>query len=552
MLGFSRYLTESKGSSTSSQGFVHEIFTNNHANHYIKVLQDALDRGKNEDEAHKEALESLNNINYDHNAYSGEKSSSKYVRTLGPEASKLIHDNSRNTSAAAAEYLKRMYGGRLLKSLWVGASKSGKELQKLTGGKKSNGDLLFQTAHGQDKKITEAHLEHQPFTGFGGSLKYSAEEKDKPTKIYAPGINTYAKHIENHHEQIFGKKSGIQEKLDLAAQQGLENQRRTVSEINSQGRSHHEDISDFMNKLRSDPHKYRPNDVEPEEWEKLIKSARYEPIIDKKTNGVKSANFDENFLSLVRKTVRNKTKGVNHQGLDEFYKELSTRNSDMRNKITDVLHGSISKILDHSSSDPREQERIDGIKRSLHRHLSNIHEPGEDNEYLPTLLMRTGGDGSVKISDSNKAMREHLENPENISKHNRAKGSGTFSVGPGSITPDVRPGTMHNPLSNPINYTIKPSFLSGSSVTYKDGDFDTPIQSSPISKNQKSKRTTAPVVSRPSAPQPKKPVVPTTTATNTGEFGQHRGDGPRLNPDAEHGGRSFYAPHEKTLMKGLV
>lgn len=39
---------------------------------------------------------------------------------------------------------------------------------------------------------------------------------------------------------------------------------------------------------------------------------------------------------------------------------------------------------------------------------------------------------------------------------------------------------------------------------------------------------------------------------NRGEFGVNRGDGPRtLNSDADHGGRSFYTPQEKSLMKGL-
>lgn len=480
MFSFKEYITEASGDVTARQGHANEFFTNDHGNRYAEAADSATQSGASHEEAHAAGLKALMGGHYDHDRYLKDKKTQKSVKTLGPEASKLVHDNSRNTAAATAEYMFRKYGGRIKKSIWVGAGQA-KAAEAESGGKKTNADLIYKIDHNNQEKTAEAHLDHQPNMSFGGSLKYSSEEKDTQSKIHSPGINTLAKIVDDHHKQMFGSSANMQEELEKAKENGQESQRRSVTDTNKSGMSHHQVISDFLQKARENPSKYSGGD---EKWEESLRKAKYNPIINKKTNGVQGADFNDDFLSLVRKTVRNKPRGVDHKALDEFYKHVSSKNSEMRNNIADVIHKPIQNILRHSSDDPAAHQNIDQIKQSLHRHLANVHDPKEKPDQLPTLMVKTGGDGTVGLSDVNEAYRKHFaDSRENLSFEKKSKNKGSFRVGPGTLTVDVRPGTMHNPLTNPANYTIPSSFTKATTLKYKNGKFDSEI--TPDSSNTK-------------------------------------------------------------------
>jgi hypothetical protein len=63
----------------------------------------------------------------------------------------------------------------------------------------------------------------------------------------------------------------------------------------------------------------------------------------------------------------------------------------------------------------------------------------------------------------------------------------------------------------------------------------TPEKPRPVNKTS---QTSSKISSKPTNPTP------------SGGFGQYRGDGPGVNPDAEHGGRKWFTPQEKSIMKG--
>ena len=476
MFSFAQFLLEAKaGDITASQGHANEFFTNDHGNIYAQAAHEALARGASDDEAHNAGIAALRSTKYSHNKYAAGKTTQKAVGILGKDASKIVHDNSKNTAEAMAQYIHQKFGGHLAKSLWVGAGQA-KAAEQATGGKKTNGDLLLMTEHRGQIKNSEAHLENEPFTGFGGSLKYSSSDKDSQTKIHSPGINTLADIIDDHHQQMFGKSSDIHNELEKAVREGQAEQRKVAVAVNSRGMSHHDVLSHYIDQLRQDPERYRPKGVKPETWAKLIKNSKYTPSINQKTGAVEGADVNEHFLSLIRKTVRDRTSGLDHASLDEYYKDLSNANSNMKNKMADALYAPISRILSAKGSTPEEQNRINTIKESLHRSVANVHSPDSNANQLPTLLVKTAGDGTVSISDSNESFKNHLKDENNLSFSKKSPNKGTFRVGPGTITVDARPGTMHNPLINPANYTVPSTFFKADTVKYKDGNFDRQIE----------------------------------------------------------------------------
>ena len=469
---FVNFLAEASGNVTARQGHANEFFTNDHGNVYGEAVQKALSSGASDEQAHAIGLQTLMSTQYDHKKYSSDKKTQKSVNTLGRAASKLVHDNSRNTAAAAAEYMFRKYGGKIKKSIWVGAGQA-KAAEKETGGKKTNADVILKIDHNNAEKSAEAHLEQEPIN-FGGSLKYSSDEKDTNSKIHSPGVNTFAKLVDDHHRQMYGKGANLQRALELAREEGQQNQRRSVLDPNKKAkRSHHEVITDFLKKARANPEKYSGGDSE---WEKSLSKAKYEPVVMR--GKVKGADFNDDFLSLIRKTVRKKPKNINHEALSEFYDHVSSKNSEMRNGLADILHPAIKRILSRTSNIPEEQEAYNKIKESLHRHLANVFDPSEKPDQLPTLMIKTGGDGTVGLTDLNEAYKNHFsgqQRNQNVSFQKKSANTGTFRVGPGTVSIDVRPGTMHNPLTNPVNYTVPSTFVRDSTIKYKNGKFDQDI-----------------------------------------------------------------------------
>jgi len=550
-------LKEAAGDITARQGHANEFFTNDHGKAYAKASLEAVNRGASSEEAHAAGLAAIMSKQYDHNSYLANSKTKKSVATLGPEAARQVHDNSRQTMAAMAEYLHKRYNGRLSDSIWVGAGQAG-AAAAAANGMKTNADLILKVNHEKREKSAEAHLENEP-TNFGGSLKYSSSEKDSQSKIHSPGINTLAKIIESHHKQMFGEESGITEKLQTAREEGQERQRRSVTDLNKSGVSHHEVISDFLEKARANPKKYSGGD---EKWEEALRKTKYIPISNPKTNGIHGADFNDDFLSLIRKTIRNKPKGVDHKALDEFYKHVSNKNSEMRNDMADIVHEPIRNMLRHTSPDAETQDSLDKIKESLHRHLANVHNPGEKPDQLPTMMVKTGGDGTVGIADVNEAYRQHFSaDRNNLSFEKKSPNKGTFRVGPGTLTLDVRPGTMHNPLANPANYTIPSSLTRSAIVKYKNGKFDKKITSDETNTKETSPESRiAPAAPKSYAPAPVATAAPpankgtrgfAVNKDSSGDWRQNQPHSQNLAGSMTHGTGWHTASEQQEMAKGL-
>lgn len=573
MLGFNQFLTEAKsdGASTARQGHANEIFSNDFFNHYAKHYDEANKSGKTEEQAHAHATKAVRNLKYDHDYHRNRtdlepKTAAqikKSVEELGPENSEAVFHSSKNSFEAPVEYLRKRYPGvKLMGAIHAGAGQS-----------EGNADNVLKLQHEGKNKTSELHQEHVgplDMTKYGLSQKYSRSLKDEDTKIHSPGVNKLVQIINDHHSQMFGKESDISEDLSKAVKAGKEGQRNSVLETNSKGVAHHQVLSDLLQKLTDDadhskatgrPMKYLPPGTKADEWAKKIKNAKYEPSVHPVTGELNGADFNDHFLSILRnygrenekfkgKKLSSRTKGIDHDGIDEAYTSIAGANSRMKGSIADAINKPLSKMLGHTSASSEEQSRIDGLKHSLHRSLLNIHEPSENT--LPTMLVKTLGDGTTHIADANEAFEKHFgekgaPNQDNLSYTKKTEGKGSFRVGPATLTVDSRPGTMHNPLTNPVNFTLPGKFFKPAGNTYSDGKFEKEITSAPTNKkvSKKTKVSSAPVAAvSGSKPKPTEPTV-------SGGFGQFRGDGPSINPDVEHGGRQFYAPHEKALMKGL-
>lgn len=562
MLTFSLFLTEAQGASTARQGHANEIFSNDFFNHYAKQYEKAIKSGKNEDEAHGIASNSVRKLKYDHEHHRNRTDLAsktaaqikKSVEELGPENSEAVFHSSKNSFEAPVEYLRKRYPGvKLINAIHAGAGQS-----------EGNADNVLNLRHEGKTKTTELHQDHVgplDMSRYGLSQKYSRSLKDEDTKIHSPGVNKLVKIIDDHHSSMYGKGSGIGKELSKAVESGKQEQRASVLETNSKNSSHHKVLSELAQKLKDDveqskitgrPMKYLPQGAKADEWAKKVKNAKYDPQVHPKTGEVTGADFNDHFLSVLRSYGRenelskknnkvSKTKGIDHDSIDEAYNSIANANSRMKGMIADAIHKPISRMLSQTSANPEEQSRIDDVKHSLHRHLLNIHEPSDKS--LPTMLVKTLGDGTTHLADANEAFLHNYgdrgsPNQENLSYTKKTEGKGSFRVGASTLTVDSRPGTMHDPLTNPVNFTLPGKFFKPVGVTYKDGKFDKPIQSTSSAKPTKTKPSV-------SATKP-------TTRPDPGGFGQHRGDGPRaLNPESEHAGKAFYAPHEKALMKGL-
>lgn len=572
MLGFSRYLVESvflteAGASTARQGHANEIFTNDFVNAYAKAFNKHSAAGKSEEESHANALKEMRKIKYDHEYHMNRKDLEpktaaqirKSVNELGPDYSAIVHENSKNSAEAPISYLRQKYGARVLNSIHSGAGQAAEV---------GNADVVFNLSHKNKKKLAGALLEHDDKTPeqfkYGQSLKYSSAEKEKETKIHSPGVDTAVAIIDEHHRRMFGTDSGIAKNLIAAKNKGQQAQREAVLGISSGKKTHHEFLSSMITKVKADAEKaaatgttpkFKPPEIkDDDEWIKKVRKAKYEPVIDKKTGSIKGADFDDkNFLSVLRRFNESKAKipGIDKEAAKRAYGAISNENLKMKGALADAIHKPIQKILSHSSSDLKEQKEIDAKKHDFHRDLLNIHEPTENK--LPTMLVKTQGDGAVHVADSNEAFAEHYgnrdkPNSENVSFNKKTKGSSTFRLGASTAGIDSRPGTMHNPLKNTINFTVPPSFFAPVTKTYAGGKFDKQIQPAEENKqdtisNSKSKLP----YNRPGAgrvPQTDSPmaIAPKPGITKSGIT---------IDADAEHGGTQFYAPHEKNLMKGL-
>lgn len=406
------FLAEAKGADTAYSGHANEHFTHHILNRYLEHLKNSVQNGKNDDEAHAAAIDHINSLKYSKKQFSHIPELQNASQHFGDEEMSNIHEDSKKTANAILNHLRNHYKTNIVGSMHVG--KGGpKAVEKLTGGKKSEADLLLQTKDAQGKQDTaRAYLEH-----VGASLKYS-KGLSSTLKIHSPTINKMAEIIDSHHKQMHGKSSGIHDELNGIAQEGVNAQKAALAK-------HHDALSNYFSKLNNPKLTYKPH-------------------LDANGNVI-GGELSQDAVSEIRDSKDPK--------LQAAYKDMSTENLKMKNKMAEALHRATSSVLDHEPNNVKHNP----IKESLLRSMGNLH-----TDKLPTFLVSTErSKPQASVYDVGNFFTRNLQT-NGLSKHNYT-GKSTFGVGPMSFALDTRPTTTRNPVTSfPINTTVKTSHIKNS------------------------------------------------------------------------------------------
>lgn len=221
----------------------------------------------------------------------------------------------------------------------------------------------------------------------------------------------------------------------------------------------------------------------------------YSPLLDKSGKHV-GGTLSQEAVSHIRDSK--------DPALRAAYDSMAEKNLEMKAKMAGAIHKSVASVLKADAGNKGNK-----IKESLIRSMANVHSP-KSGKQLPTMLVSTDRDKGVSVYDTNKFLENHMKR-NGYEETAHTKGSSTFKAGPISLALDTRPTTIKNPVTSfPINTTVSGAQMKKSAE----------MKVSPA--------------------KPKK-VVPAVVNKET-ESG--------LNVNADHGGRSFYTPQEKLLMKG--
>ena len=253
VIGFSTYLKEeqTKGASTALSGHANEHLTNNLIKDVYAPKRDEFEKkGLNTKEAHKKALEFMMNKPYKHEEALAHPELKTAANYFGKDEMKNIHHDSKKTAETIINHLHHNYNSDVRGSSHVG--KGGPKAVEALTGAPSQADVVV---HTKKKTGEEGHalatLEH-----FGASLKYSKAKGD--VKIHGPGIDTAAKIVDDHHKEMFGKSSGLKEKLKKIADEGVNNQRMELKKHHNVVKKHLEAVRENLLKKipkadRNDP-----------------------------------------------------------------------------------------------------------------------------------------------------------------------------------------------------------------------------------------------------------------------------------------------------------
>jgi hypothetical protein len=487
MLKFSELLVENRGAETALSGHANEHFTNALIKEYVGHLSRSLRRGVDYDTAHKAALGHMNGIKYERHANIPEVQKGRQV--MGDDEVRAIHDDSKKTAVGLLDHIKNNYGHVVEDSYHTG--KIGpKGVKALTGGKSSEADVLLKTRSPDGQSDTaRAILDH-----IGSSLKYS-KDKTSTIKIHSPTVNKMAGIIDDHHQAMHGKSSGIHGILDKIGAEGVDAQRAALA-------PHHHALADYFNSL-NDP------------------KMTYSPVVDKNGN-VTGGNLTQEAVSHIRDNPNNDPR------LKAAYNDMSTENLKMKTRMAEALHGAMSRVLDHRSDDPNHA----AIKESMLRSMGNLK-----TDKLPTFLVSTERSRATPtIYDVGHFYTQHLA-ANGTDDHNYT-GKSTFSAGPLGFSLDTRPTTSKNPVTSfPINTTVKTSDIKKLKERETAPSTESPMQIA--SQRVAAKKPVA------QAPAPTKDAFSGTDSPVAGWTGSAN---PRQEsesgPSNSMFGKSFHAAHE--------
>ena len=206
MLKFSEFLKEDflvEGKEVSHRGTLNEIAMVNAFERYNQL------KNKHNGD-HYKAIQELANephIGKIDNPYTD--TINKIAKDIGQEETNRTLWDSHHAAIAAMNHIHEKEGGIAGPAEWTGGDVSGETVRKITG-VNSNADILIPTGSGDKIRIKMGKDDWRH-----GSLKYSKELKDKPTKLFQGNAKEMVDKIQKHHMEHFGKRdSNLDNALD--------------------------------------------------------------------------------------------------------------------------------------------------------------------------------------------------------------------------------------------------------------------------------------------------------------------------------------------------
>lgn len=505
MLAFStffEYINESNsGKSTAFRGKLNEMAFVHAFNRYHELKTQF--KGN-----HEKAMQALMTEKHlDHKTINKDHPFADKIKKIAKNAGHYETDrtlwDSHHAALSTINHIHKSLGEINGAPVWAGPDQTGGTVEKATG-YNSPADMVVPTKNGW------AHI----------SLKYSAKEKPSPTKLTQKSASQLVEHIQKAHLKNFGKR---------------------------------DDDLDFH--LKNLNKSYEAGSLNDEHIAKKLKAAGF-------TQDKKTGEFSKGPLSKLGRYASNLHSGKEADRHDDFREAL--RNHFLKNGISEKDHAKHMKNLADVYDNVIKSDKVTAGAKfmdAFHKATKRIYTEGktDQHELIKNLLnLNPPGNGKIMVVKTQRSSKDHVETPsEALPK---------TAVGDHS---NVLDSHIESDKENQAYDSVKADRTSTSTISAKKGhnigrfSIDTGKSSPTIIgqagngidtfKSIDDEHPSRTSVSK--APPPltnKKTTTPRTknVRTDSGEFGQHRGDGPYLNLQADHGGKSFYTPQEKMLMKG--
>ena len=478
MLAFSQYLeliTEEKedsGSMTSFRGKLNELAFVHAFNRYHELLNKHKDHEKAIQELSREQHLNPKNIEKDHPF---KDTIQNIAKEIGHEEADRTLWDSHHSALATINHIHNISGGITGKPVWAGPDASGKTAEAASG-YSSPADMLVNTKKGWH------HI----------SLKYSAEEKDKPTKLTQTNAKKLIDHVQKAHVENFGERdknldSEYENLMKGYGSSGLKDE-KVARTLNAAGFAQDKNTGEFSKTALSKLGRYASN-LQSGKDAKRHDKFRNELRNHFLKNGISEEEHDKHIKNLA----------------DVYDNVIKSGKTNAGARFMDAFHNATKRIYNEGKSG----------QHNLFKSIFNINPPGQ-GKVLVVKTKRSSAKGTelpkVSVADHARTLDDRLGKDSENQAYDSVKAGGTSTS-----TISTRDGEVLGRLSLDTGKSSPQIIgMSGGAIDRFDS-ID----------HQHPSRTSTPVVPRPSAPQPKKPVIPTTTATNTGEFGQHRGSLPR-------------------------
>ena len=192
MLKFYEFLMETflieTGQETSFRGQLNEIAMSHAINRYLDLMDQ---HGGDHHKALTALAEEGHVGNQKNNKYSENVKNAS--EAIGKDETDRTLWDSHHAAISLIDHLHKTEGGIAGPAIWSGPDVKGGTAEKV-GGVKTQADILIPTNSGNRMIIKHA------------SLKYSKDQKEKPTKLFQGTAREAVEHIQKHHLENFGKR----------------------------------------------------------------------------------------------------------------------------------------------------------------------------------------------------------------------------------------------------------------------------------------------------------------------------------------------------------